>query len=167
MNATDPLAQLRGIHLPEPIGFWPPAPGWWMVVGFIVAAVVTTAVVVARRRRSLARHALREVARVEAAHAGVQDTAAALSELMRRVAIQRFGAERVAALSGAEWERFLVGSGPPPRGRRRPALDAETGRLLALAPYAPKRTVELRCEAVAVERAQLVRAAKRWIRENA
>jgi len=167
MNPTDPLAELRGLHLPDPVSFWPPAPGWWMVAGFALAVVVTTAIVVAGRRRSLARHALREVARVEASTAGVQDTAAALAELMRRVAIQRFGAERVAALHGADWERFLVGSGPPRGARRRPALDAASGRLLALAPYAPPRTVELRCEAIAVERAHLVRAAKRWIRENA
>jgi len=163
MTPTDPLAELRRLHLPEPIGFWPPALGWWALAGFVVVAVVVAAFVVVRRRRSLGRHALREVSRVASAGADVQDTAAALSELMRRVAIQRFGAERVAALHGEEWQWFLVDSGPP---RRRRAIDADAGRLLALAAYAPPKTVELRCEGFTLDRDEFVDAVRRWIRWN-
>ncbi len=36
MNPSDPLAQLRDIHLPADISHWPLAPGWWLLV--IVAA---------------------------------------------------------------------------------------------------------------------------------
>jgi len=37
VNPDNPLAQLKDIHLPEAISWWPLAIGWW-VVGFIVIA---------------------------------------------------------------------------------------------------------------------------------
>ncbi|WP_371377014.1 DUF4381 domain-containing protein [Thalassotalea aquiviva] len=36
----DPLAQLKDIHLPEQVGFWPLAPGWWILVLLSISAVV-------------------------------------------------------------------------------------------------------------------------------
>ena len=37
----DPLAELRPNILPEPVGLWPPAPGWWIVALLVLAAIIT------------------------------------------------------------------------------------------------------------------------------
>ena len=37
-NSVNPLAQLKGLHLPESVSNLPLAPGWWIVV-FIIFAV--------------------------------------------------------------------------------------------------------------------------------
>lgn len=49
--STDPLAQLRDIHLPEAVGWWPPAPGWWLLTLLFLSALVY-AVLWWRQRRA-------------------------------------------------------------------------------------------------------------------
>ena len=33
---SDPLAELRGYHPPDPVSWWPPAPGWWLLALLIL-----------------------------------------------------------------------------------------------------------------------------------
>ncbi len=39
-GATPTTLELRDIHLPEAISWWPPAPGWWFLLGSIVFIVI-------------------------------------------------------------------------------------------------------------------------------
>ena len=63
MDGTDPLSQLKDIHLPEPIGFWPPAPGWWLLFFLLCLAIYFggKALYAAWRKRRACSFALREL----------------------------------------------------------------------------------------------------------
>lgn len=42
MNPQDPLAQLRDIHLPPDISWWPLAIGWWVLAVLLLIIGITT-----------------------------------------------------------------------------------------------------------------------------
>ena len=54
-QAPNPLDQLRDIHLPEPISWWPPAPGWWILA---VASCALLAWILKYLHQPLSRQAL-------------------------------------------------------------------------------------------------------------
>lgn len=167
-TAADPLAELRGIHLPQPVGVWPPAPGWWGLAAVLVASAIATTMVVKRRRRSVVRHALRELdglART-APEADLQTLATRLSALVRRVALLRFGRSRVASLHGRAWQEFLAETAPKTR-RRRTRFVENAGHVLSLAPYAPAGAPCVTRDGVAIDRTVLIAATRAWIEENA
>lgn len=162
---SDPLAALRGIHLPDAVGLWPPAPGWWVVLAIAIGGVVLAFVAVRARRASLARHALRELERLDGASSDLQGLALNVSALLRRVALRRFGPARVASLHGQAWQEFLSESSPHEK-RRRVSFDEDLGRLLAMAPYVPPGSVSLEFEGTRVGRDGVMAAARDWIRWN-
>ena len=153
----DPLAQLRDYHLPEPVGWWPPAPGWWLLAGLLLVLLVWLAVLLRRRyRRTAARRAaLRELQVLQQTHARDPDAAAllrGLSQLLRRFALQRFPRHQVAGLSGEPWLEFL----------HRESADGGfldgPGRLLLDAQYRPEPPTD--------QLPDLLRLVRRWIARN-
>lgn len=105
------LEQLRDIQLPPPPGFWPPAQGWWLLAGVILALLLvlwfSRRTRLRRRRR---RQVWAELERLEQAWQQDGDSrgfVAALSALLRRVAMIGHDRHRVAALTGEPWLRFL------------------------------------------------------------
>jgi hypothetical protein len=143
---NDPLASLRPLHLPAPVGWWPPAPGWWLLA--LLVLLLGGAAGWYYRRTALRRAALAELQRLQQ-HV-TDDTAltAALNQLLRRVALARFPRTQVAALSGTAWLRFLEA--------RASGFVSGPGRVLAAAPYQ---------RGCAVDRVALVALARRWIRQ--
>ena len=130
------LSQLRDIHLPEPVSWWPPAPGWWLLLALTFIAVCLAYVIYARHRRNHWRgNALAELTRLR--DAAPEKMLGELSVLMRRVAISRFPRQEVAALTGEDWLRFLdhtLGDGM--------AFQSGIGRVMLSGPYANDALVD-------------------------
>ncbi len=127
---------LRDIHLPAPIPWWPPAPGWWLLLGLLLLGLLLYALWRwIQRRRLLITLAHQEWKSIEArfqASGNHQQLAAELSALLRRVALARFPRAEVAALSGEAWLEFLDQTNP-----QRP-FSQGAGRAITEWAYDPK-----------------------------
>ena len=86
-QAANPLDQLRDIHLPEAIGWWPLAPGWWLLIILVCLGLITLARLFLRRRQASAyrRQALQKLA-IISANEHPQRRLRALFELLKRTA---------------------------------------------------------------------------------
>lgn len=149
---ADPLAELRDIHLPDAIGWWPLAPGWWMLLALILIMIV--ALFFYLRWRDMQKNrpvlfssqhvmqaALLELTAIEQTYAAhdspsdqaVRQSVADISQLLRRCAIQlgRLHNEpnAIAGLTGDAWLNWLDG-----RWDRDDFIQG-TGRILIDAPY--------------------------------
>ena len=157
--ATDPrsqeLAQLRDIHLPEAIGWWPPAYGWCLLVVLLIVGLVIVGVFL--RRCYLNGRVLRQALRLLADYrqeyeenSNSELSASRVSELLKRVALVRFPRAEVASLQGESWILFLNNTS---RG-----LDFNSVRkeLLEI-PYQPPKECELHV---------LFDMARKWIRQR-
>ncbi|HEC17036.1 MAG TPA: DUF4381 domain-containing protein [Sedimenticola sp.] len=135
---------LRDIHLPEPVSWWPPAPGWWGLLALIL--LLAGLLFLGRRlyrRGRLRRAARKALARLQAQYREHKDNrrlAADLSILLRRIALSQFPREDVAGLTGADWLGFLDQG--LAKTHRQGGFSNGPGRVLAQAPYRPGTAVD-------------------------
>jgi hypothetical protein len=152
------IDQLRDIRGLDPVSWWPPALGWWLIA--IAVTLLTLALVWwrdqrqryplgswqkdAQRRLRALRHSLEEW--------DPKTVAGELSELLRRIAMARYGREACAGLVGNEWLEWLQERDPS-------EFDWHgQGRLLLELPYAPTGTPEQ-----SDSLRQLIDATQRWV----
>lgn len=120
MEAEDPLSQLRDIHLPEPVAFWPPAAGWWVLLVIVLIALAFAwrhAILAMIQRRKLAS----VLAEIDAAYTTWQELAVAekrrnqagldflaeINRLLKRVVQVRYPETGAVHLTGSAWLGFL------------------------------------------------------------
>lgn len=147
----DPLSALRDIHLPEPGGFWPPAPGWWVLLALMVglSTWATLAILKKRRRNQWLKTALAELTKLAAAQQHDQRWFNEVNQLLKRAARVKFPHQRPESLSGEAWVHFLAETSP-----RQPTDDKALFRSLVASCWRPEP---------ASNPQQTVSAARRWL----
>ncbi len=150
-TSSELLSRLRDIHGAAEAPFWPPAPGWWVLAALLLLGGFWLA------RRGLARwHARRRRERLlealtalrERHDPGAEPDAwlSAVNRLLKIVALRSRATDGVAALSGADWVRYLGDE-----------EDADAFAALAEGPYRPRPEFDA---------GALEQAAARWIRRH-
>lgn len=148
------LAQLRDIHLPATVQWWPPAWGWWLLLA--VALAVLGCLFVWRwwriRRANIpSMLALGEIQALSRRYENGDNAALILAELstvLRRVALSYFPRPQVAAMTGDAWLQWLddcVGESLFSKG---------AGAMLNSAPYQQQSNVDVPA---------LLQLSRRWL----
>jgi hypothetical protein len=153
---TPDLSQLRDIHLPPGVSWWPPAIGWWILIALVL--VCALAAYFFRRHKQAGRwrrSALQELEQLRSNQAHTAENRLSdLSVLLRRVAISRFPRSDVASLYGDAWLSFLdrtFGDDKP--------FQSDAGRLLSVGPYIDEAKVGTN------DLAALYALSEKWIRK--
>ncbi|MCW8830374.1 MAG: DUF4381 domain-containing protein [Gammaproteobacteria bacterium] len=158
MNSATPTAalELRDIHLPEPISWWPLAPGWWFLLGgilFIILAVFLYQRY--QKKQALKKQVLAEFETIRAQYNKEKNSTAlvqSLSILLRRACISFYPRSEAASLTGESWLQFLDSTGDEK------AFSTNHGQLIASAPYLAENT-ELNFDAE-----KLVSLCENWLK---
>jgi hypothetical protein len=129
MNAPDPLANLRDIHLPGEIGWWPLATGWWILITLvvIVAGWSIYQLVQRHKRAAILREVMHHLDKIDDEFSTTNDQqqlVRSYSQLLRRLVIQHRGRKDGAAVTGNNWLEILL--------EYQPAADSEDPQLKLL-----------------------------------
>lgn len=144
MNPAPNNLQLRDIHLPEAVSWWPLAPGWWLLVGMIIAmGVIGFFVYRYYQHRRLHRAARLELEKIRLAYVETGDGQRLLRSVsiwLRRVCLSVYPRLDVAGLTGKAWLQFLDEA--LIHKKRAERFTTETGGLLTHAPYQASKQVD-------------------------
>lgn len=105
----DAQLPLRDIHLPDPIGWWPPAIGWWLLLILVPMLIVALWRLYKRITRRTAVKAAKKLLTAIKQNTECDDMEKLrqLSILLRRVAISVAPRSECAGLTGGAWLRYL------------------------------------------------------------
>lgn len=112
MANSDSLAQLKDIHLPDPIGWWPLAPGWYVLMAIVLMAFFGGFFIILRRHKNAlpkkqALDLLKQYTELYEKDKNAQLASARISELLKRVALVYYPRLDVASMHGDSWIQFL------------------------------------------------------------
>ncbi|VAW50696.1 FIG00657500: hypothetical protein [hydrothermal vent metagenome] len=135
---------LRDIHLPDAISWWPLAPGWWILL--IATVSIILFIFIARKiyiSKQLKRDIHRELDDIKTLFQQTQNKsqlARSLSVLLRRASISYYPDTKNngAGLTGQQWLSWLDNTTQHLQKTKR--FQSDVGNVLINAPYLPENT---------------------------
>jgi len=110
-NTQNLLSQLKDIHQPQPVSWWPPAPGWFLLTLLILIVSFLLGMIIYKLWRRYYRKyfALKSLNRLNLQYQQNHETSiiAKTSTLLKRVMIAKYGKQQIACLTDIEWLIFL------------------------------------------------------------
>jgi Domain of unknown function (DUF4381) len=153
---------LRDIHLPDPVSWWPIAPGWWIVLASLILFI--TIIFVARKfyiSRQLRRDIKAELERIKKQYQQTQNKtqlAKALSILLRRASISYYPKADIAGLIGKDWLAYLDSTHTCSSANKN--FQSDIGQVLLTAPYIPEENnIDFDAQA-------LIQLSESWLRSS-
>ena len=107
MNSGIDLTGLKGLHYPVAPDWWPLAWGWYVILGVILLIAL---IIILKRMTSPLTYANKEMKKIQ--RSAPEKQLKLLSQLLKRVAMARYGRESIAPLSEEAWQEFLLASAP-------------------------------------------------------
>ena len=130
-DLTEALKDLKDVHEPAAIVFWPTAPGWWLLIFLFAASIIGVYCWKKYRKppyKKLAQTALKQLHNEYKLNGDKTAFIQSLSILIRRIALVVYG-QQVSRLTGDQWLKFLNETG------NTDVFTAGAGKILIDAPY--------------------------------
>lgn len=150
--SQNPLDELKDIHLPADISWWPLAPGWWMllILGIALVAGSYAFYHFVIQKRAYRKAALKELENLDATTFGPDAYIESVAAIIRRTAIHtekmQTKTTTVAQLQGKQWQEYL-----------QQAMPTEQAQIIAVSRYQPVK---------ALDASALQQAAAQWIKRH-
>jgi hypothetical protein len=152
MNSVEQLRDIRGL---DELPWWPLAPGWWLILAVMILLIIGIILFInwfLRRRHDWRRSAQKEWSTLARRYPDPREQLIQLNVLLRRIAMQQYGRQTCAGLTGERWLAWLTEHDPQGFNW------LQSGRLLIELPYQPITAT------VSEQQLQILRqAAKKWI----
>ncbi len=111
MQTPQQQLDLKDIHLPDAVSWWPPAAGYWIILAVIAVCIISFLSIKAYRKKfEIKRLALAELSAIKESYESTSDKkqlVISLSELLRRAAISTYPLSECASLTGTQWLNWL------------------------------------------------------------
>jgi len=166
---------LRDIHLPEPISWWPLAPGWWLVLAGIIFIVglyfIVKKIRYSRRLKRASRDEFESIKNQYLNDKNENKLVKQLSIFLRRACISFYPRHDTAGLTGENWLNFLDGTLANARKQSSQTtgvnsasfnsanFNSDVGKVLLTAPYLPEDSSNAHINADA-----LLELCERWLK---